>query len=191
MPLFRSNWRRSNAEQVYSLISVRARDPKFYLDYEVPDTVDGRFDLLLLHMFFILYPLQSKGSDAKDFGQALFDVMFANMDVALREMGVGDLSVGKKIKKMAKAFYGRMAAYSDAAGSDDPEILLSALKRNLYRDGDVSDRSLETIATYFRQQVTHISSQPVSGVLLGVVEFLPLAQAASESGGVEEVGAVS
>src|SRR5262245_48094906 len=95
---------------LYAAAIAQARQPVFYAGLRVPDTVDGRFELVALHVFLILQRLKSE-PEATPFAQALFDTMFADMDRNLREMGVGDLSVGKKVKAMAQGLYGRIAAY--------------------------------------------------------------------------------
>jgi cytochrome b pre-mRNA-processing protein 3 len=101
--------RRPDAAQVlYEAIVAAARHPVPYADWGVRDTVDGRFDMIALHAFLVLDRL--KGS-AEAFRQELVDELFRDMDRSLREMGVGDISVGKKVRKMAEVFYGRVAAY--------------------------------------------------------------------------------
>ena len=101
---------------LYEAIVAAARHPVAYAEWGVPDTLDGRFDMITLHMFLVLDRL--KGED-RAFRQELVDEFFRDMDRSLRELGVGDLSVGKKVRKMAEVFYGRLAAYDRAlAGSD-------------------------------------------------------------------------
>src|SRR5579885_2019728 len=98
------------AAALYRAVVAQARAPAFYVAYGVPDTLDGRFDLIALHMFLVLHRLKSD-TDASTVSQALFDIMFDDMDRSLREMGVGDLGVGRRVRAMAEALYGRMAAY--------------------------------------------------------------------------------
>jgi cytochrome b pre-mRNA-processing protein 3 len=118
---------------LYEAIVAAARRQKFYLDYGVADTVDGRFDMITLHMFLVLDRLRHGGAATENFRQQLTDGFFADMDHNLREMGVGDLSVGKKVRKMAEVFYGRVTAYSAAIGKEDG-ALTDALARNVYAD---------------------------------------------------------
>ena len=112
---------------LYNACVLQARQPEFYSAFGVPDTVDGRFDLLLLHVFMLMHRLDHE-ADAK---QELFDLMFADMDRSLREMGVGDMSISRKIKPMISAFYGRGQAYQRALDADDT-TLAATLRRNLY-----------------------------------------------------------
>ncbi|MEW5729648.1 MAG: ubiquinol-cytochrome C chaperone family protein [Pseudomonadota bacterium] len=122
------------AHSLYLAILAQARQPTFYADLGVPDTVDGRFDLIVAHAFLVMRRL-GRVEGGKDLSQALFDLMFADMDQQLREMGVTDLAVGRKVRQMAEAFYGRVAAYEKgmAAGR---EALAEAVARNLYRAED-------------------------------------------------------
>src|SRR5574340_1791889 len=99
------------AHQLYISVVEQARRSEFYLELAVPDSLDGRFDLLTLHMFLLLNRLGQGGRAFRGLGQALFDLMFADMDQSLRELGVSDTAVGGRVKAMARAFYGRVAAY--------------------------------------------------------------------------------
>jgi cytochrome b pre-mRNA-processing protein 3 len=125
------------SEALYGAIVAAARQEKFYATWNAPDTLDGRFDMLVLHMFLVLDRMRSFGKPSEQLRQALTDRFFAAMDAALREVGVGDLTVGKKVRKMAEAFFGRVTAY--AAGIEQGEVALSeALSRNIYADADSS-----------------------------------------------------
>jgi cytochrome b pre-mRNA-processing protein 3 len=115
----------TDARRLYGAIVAAARQERFYADWGVPDTLDGRFDMICLHMYLALSTLRGK----EQLRQKLTDDFFADMDRSLREMGVGDLSVGKKVRKMAEAFYGRITAYE--AAKDDPVELEKAIERNV------------------------------------------------------------
>jgi cytochrome b pre-mRNA-processing protein 3 len=115
------------------MIVTQAREPLFYQDLYpglgVPDTVNGRFDLLLAHLWMVLRRLR-QAEGGKDAAQALFDHFCADMDANLREMGVGDLAVPKRMQAFGEAFYGRSAAY-DLALSDGTEALAEAFCKNI------------------------------------------------------------
>ena len=162
------------AEQLYKQIVEQSRRPEFYVEGGVVDSVDGRFDLIALHVFFVLHRLKEANAGASPIAQRLFDVFFQNMDEGLREMGVGDLSVGSKIRKMAEAFYGRVAAYEDGLKSDQPEHLAEALRRNLYRASDVSHSTLSLMEKYVRRQTINLSRQKLDSLAAGGVTFEPL-----------------
>src|SRR3979411_2634123 len=107
------------AELAYRRVVEQARRPGFFTDCGVPDTVDGRFELICLHAFLYLHRLKREQQGAAGLGQRFFDMMFADFDRSLREMGTGDLSVGREIKRMAQAFYGRIEAYGGGLSSGD------------------------------------------------------------------------
>lgn len=167
--LFRSNRHQDSAHGLYLTAVQQARLPEFYLHWGVADTVDGRFDLLTLHVCLILARLAREGGGQKDLSQALFDLMFADMDVNLRELGVSDTGVGSRIKSMAKAFYGRLAAYTE--GLADRASLSSALERNLYRGRPVEPTVLAAMADYARQQSRSLAAQAVGELMEGRVVF--------------------
>jgi cytochrome b pre-mRNA-processing protein 3 len=120
---------RGTIEAIYGMIVTQAREPLFYRDLGVPDTVDGRFDLLILHLWMVLRRFRS-AHDAANASQGLFDRFCEDMDANLREMGVGDLTVPKRMQAFGEAFYGRAAAYDAAfaAGADAPAY---ALRKNI------------------------------------------------------------
>lgn len=161
---------RAAVQALYGAIVATARNPAFYAEWGVPDTLDGRFELIALHAFLAIRRLKQSGDNAA-FAQALFDTMFADLDRNLREMGVGDLSVGRQVKTMAKAFYGRVVAYERGlAGSDS---LDDALHRNLYGTVTPEVAQVATAAAYVRRQARALDAAPVGSLLAG--EF-PLAQ---------------
>jgi cytochrome b pre-mRNA-processing protein 3 len=120
---------RGTIEAIYGMIVAQAREPSFYRAFAVPDTVNGRFDMVLLHLWMVLRRLRPVDGGA-GLSQALFDHFCADMDANLREMGVGDLTVPKRMQKFGEAFYGRSAAY-DAALDAGGEALAQALCRNI------------------------------------------------------------
>jgi cytochrome b pre-mRNA-processing protein 3 len=98
------------ADRLYGAAVAQARNPAFYVECRVPDTLDGRFDLIVLHLCLLIRRLRREGETGATLAQALFDTTFDDMDRSLREMGVGDLGVGRRVKAMASAFYGRATA---------------------------------------------------------------------------------
>ena len=120
---------RGTIEAIYGMIVTQAREPLFYRDLAVPDTVNGRFDMLVLHLWMVLRRLKPIEGGA-GLSQALFDRFCDDMDANLREMGVGDLTVPKRMQAFGEAFYGRVAAY-DLAVADGREPLAQALCKNI------------------------------------------------------------
>jgi cytochrome b pre-mRNA-processing protein 3 len=142
-------------DALYAKAVAQARQPVFYDRGAVPDSVDGRFDLLVLHMFLLLHRLGAEGAEGRALAQKLFDLMFADMDQSLREMGVSDMSVGKRVKEMARAFYGRVEAYQ--AGLGDAAGLEAALARNLYRGSEVAPETVKGMSRYVTTQVERLA----------------------------------
>jgi cytochrome b pre-mRNA-processing protein 3 len=131
---------RGTIEAIYGMIVTQAREPLFYRDLAVPDTVNGRFDLLVLHLWMVLRRLRAM-ADGKSLSQTLFDRFCDDMDANLREMGVGDLTVPKRMQAFGEAFYGRAAAY-DLALSAGGEALAQALCKNIL-NGEKIDRATQ------------------------------------------------
>ena len=140
--LRKSAARKQLAQALYDILVVRAREPVFFTLFGVPDTIDGRFDLVALHAWLVLSRLKAAGDDRT--AQDLTDTIFTAFDEALREQGAGDMAMGRKMKAMADAFYGRLAAYQGAAGEDE---LAASLARNLWRGGAVDGRA-RALAAY-------------------------------------------
>jgi cytochrome b pre-mRNA-processing protein 3 len=152
--------------RLYGAIVAAARRPVPYASWGVPDTVSGRFDMIALHLFLVLNRLKG---EAPDFRQKLVDEFFADMDRSLREMGVGDLSVGKKVRKIAESFYGRVAAYEKAL-AEGGTALAAALVRNVYPDGE-PDGSGARLAAFVMTARAELQDQPASEIVAGTVRF--------------------
>jgi cytochrome b pre-mRNA-processing protein 3 len=162
------------AERLYAAAVAQARRPEIYADWRVPDTVDGRFDAIALHVFLVLHRLKAEGPVAAGLAQDLFDTMFADMDRSLREMGTGDLGVGRRVRAMAEGFYGRIAAYE--AGLDgDAAALAAALRRNLYGGLAVREALPESILTglcrYVHDNVALLADQGLADLAAGQIRF--------------------
>lgn len=128
--------RKQETRRLYDDLVSRARAPVFFTAFGVADSLDGRFDLLTFHAWLALKALKQGGHDAP--AQALTDMIFTGFDEAMREQGAGDMGISHKLKKMANAFYGRLAAYD---GAGDPAGLAAALAKNLWRGGAPDDRA--------------------------------------------------
>ena len=161
------------ADTLYLSIVKQSRQPEFYSECGVPDTPDGRYDMIVAHVVLILRRLRRAPSNTKDLAQGLFDLMFADMDQNLREMGVGDLAVGKRVKAMAKAFYGRLAAYDAALSNGDDAALRSALRRNLFRNATPTRGQVAAVASYMRREAARLDSEPLDILAAGGLRFGP------------------
>lgn len=158
------------ARATYAKMLDHIRQPVFYTRFGVPDSFDGRFDLLLVHAFMIIHVMGDDVSTAKGFNQALFDVMFADMDQTLREMGIGDMGVPKHMRRMMKAFNGRVQVYSNAIGDD--AAFEAALLRNLYGTVETPDMSaVKQMQGYIEAGVQSLRAQGADKILAEDVNF--------------------
>ena len=158
---------RSTIEAIYGMIVTQAREPLFYRDLGVPDTVNGRFDLLLLHLWLVLRRLKSTEA-AAELSQALFDHFCTDMDDNLREMGVGDLTVPKRMQAFGEAFYGRTAAY-DLALTDSDEALAQALCKNIL-NGQHIEKARE-LAAYAKDALAGLERADLAMLSSGAWRF--------------------
>ncbi len=140
-------------EAIYGMIVTQAREPVFYLELDVPDSVNGRFDMLLLHLWIVLQRFKS-ADGGTELSQALFDHFCIDMDDNLREMGVGDLTVPKRMQAFGEAFYGRSAAY-DRALTKGSEALAQALCKNIL-NGERIDEARQ-LARYTKAAITALA----------------------------------
>ncbi|WP_350334496.1 ubiquinol-cytochrome C chaperone family protein [Coralliovum pocilloporae] len=169
--LFRRNQPSDEVHQIYGVIVAQARQPSFYTHFGINDTVTGRFDMIVLHAFLLFHRLSVEDEAKRTFGQKVFDLMFKDMDRSLREMGVGDISVPKKVKKMVQAFYGRCQAYGEAVSPDaEPGALAAAVSRNLFPD-DKKELEAQALADYIRKNISRLSDCPVEEILSGQLSF--------------------
>lgn len=158
------------AQRVYAALLERVRAPVFYTALAVPDTFTGRFDLLVLHMFFVVNRLAREGQAGLDFNQALFDVAFADMDQTLREGGIGDMGVPKHMRRMMKAFNGRVHAYNDSL--QDDARLAESLARNVYALTKTPPEALARMKNYVHASVDLLEKLSLTDMLAGGM-FLP------------------
>ncbi|MCK5747013.1 MAG: ubiquinol-cytochrome C chaperone [Oricola sp.] len=174
--LFRKDPSFEAGRALYAAAVEQARQPALYRDFNAPDTVEGRFEQVALHVYLVMRRL--KGDEAaKKASQSLFDVMFQNMDDSLRELGVGDLQVGKKVRALAENFYGRIGAYEAALKDEAPAADLgAALARNIY--GVASSKDAEALADYVRAADAFLARQPAARIANGVVSFAPVERSA-------------
>lgn len=155
----------------YAAAVARARTPALYRDWGVADTLDGRFDAVALHVFLLMRRLKA-APEGVILARSLAEVMIADMDRSLREMGVGDMTVGRKVRDMAEALYGRIGAYD--AAFEDRTALAVALDRNLYGGEPGSERDAAVIAAYMLASAAALDAQDVGEILRGDARFAAL-----------------
>jgi len=155
---------------LYAAVVDRARRPALYEELGAPDTVEGRFELYTLHVVLLLDRLRRQGPQAAETAQALFDTYVKALDDALREMGVGDLSMGKKMRKLGEAFYGRVKSYEAAFEAlPDAEGLQALLGRTVYAGYDVSQAP--RLSRYVLAERDGLAAQPLPRLLEGRVTW--------------------
>jgi cytochrome b pre-mRNA-processing protein 3 len=192
LPFVGSSEQQILAHNVYVSLVEDARNPETFISCKINDTVDGRFDVIVLHLSLLLRRINEAKENATEnateedvvgltmLSEELIGVYNTDMDRNLREIGVGDMSVGKHVKKMAKAFYGRLLAYDEALSqwseNKDQTLMQEALKRNIYR-GQVGEDALQAMLEYVDGYRKHLNSISVESLLSGVLPKKNKAQA--------------
>ncbi|MGH6771417.1 MAG: ubiquinol-cytochrome C chaperone family protein [Xanthobacteraceae bacterium] len=181
--LFRRTPRESTIACLYGAIVAQARRPAFYRSYCVPDTVNGRFEMIVLHAVLVLGRLDAGDAADRQLGQAVFDLFCSDMDASMREMGVADIAVPRKMRAIGEAFYGRKRAYEAALAEPGVAALAGALARNLYGcTGSASAPGAEQLADYVRAAAHSLGEADIAAVRQGQPSFPnPLDAAAREA----------
>ena len=171
LPLFRRPPKRT-ITALYGVIVAQARTPRFYEDYAVPDTVLGRFDMVLLHAVLVLRRLRAGEARDHALAQELFDAFCRDMDHNLREMGISDQGVPREMRRVGEAFYGRAQAYDTALAADNDAALGEALARNVYAGRDAgSGAAVQALSAYVRETARALGDQPLEAFGSGEVRF--------------------
>ena len=163
---FFKNQDADSINRLYLSTVEQARHSYFYQVLKVPDTIDGRFDMIVLHVIIVLNRLKDEDKKTTRFAKQFLNYFFLDMDRNLRELGVSDLSVPKKMKKMAEAFYGRLAAYNESLKNDDLVSLAHAINRNLF-PGLVVDSQPKILARYMKCVTQELGTQLTENLLTG------------------------
>jgi cytochrome b pre-mRNA-processing protein 3 len=153
----------TTAEVIHAGLVAAARRPELYDGLDAPDTLPGRFEILVLHVALYLRRLKGQGPQADAVAQDLVDVLFKALDAQLREIGIGDMSVPKKMKAMASSFYDGAEQYDAALAAGDREAMSAALARIVYR-AERDERS-EALATYVFEAATALDRQDIEGLV--------------------------
>ncbi|MDR3515440.1 MAG: ubiquinol-cytochrome C chaperone family protein [Azospirillaceae bacterium] len=155
----------------YDRLVAQARLPGFYRDVGVPDSVDGRFELIVLHVYLLAERLRGQGRPADAFAQALMNRLVSDMDASLREMGISDLRVPREIKAMVVALRGRLVAYRQGMAAPDDRLLYDALDRNLFGTSEPAAGALAQMSAYVRREAAALAAQPLAVLLTGDIAF--------------------
>ena len=152
-------------EQLYRKALEASRNPELYLEFKVADSLDGRFDMLCLHVALIMRRLKAAEElRCAGFSQNLFDIFFADMDLTVREMGVGDLGVARRVRQMSEAYMGRLMAYSAHLDAKDTEGLAASLARNVSRTEKVQDKDRK-LAVYVENAAKKLENVEIERLL--------------------------
>ena len=141
---------------IYDQIISQSRSEEIYSKFGINDTLEGRFDFIILHYSIILIKINSFGKEGEDIAQRLFDFFMEDIDKNLREIGVSDIKIGKEVKKMSSAVIGRYNAYNSAIISQDNEKLKDALKNNIYRSSEINIKKIDKLIKYIWLQYNHL-----------------------------------
>ena len=169
--LFSGSETKKAARSLFIAIVAQSRLSEYFTVGGLPDTVNGRYEVLALNAFLIMHRLRGETRGA-ELARAVAEEIVLDFDRNLREMGVGDLSVGRKVKQLTQGFYGRLAAYADGLELGD-EALHAALRRNYFGDCTPTPLAIGRITTYLRRESEMLASQSVSALLAGNDEFGP------------------
>jgi cytochrome b pre-mRNA-processing protein 3 len=172
--LFRQRGPKIVGRQLYDSVVERARQPLLYTDFAVSDSIEGRFELYSLHVILLLHRLKGQGPQATDTAQALFDTFISQLDHALREIGVGDLSVAKKMRKLGEAFYGRAKHYDAALDAEADSELEALIGRTVFEGAGEAGR-VDALAAYVRRVRAALAAEPLETLLEGRVDWPELA----------------
>lgn len=168
--LFRPRQARIAGEALYAGLVDQARQPALYRDLGVADRIDSRFELYVLHLALLLNRLKGEGEAASETGQAVFDAFVGALDDSLRELGVGDLSVAKKMRKLGEAVYGRVVGYQNAVGDNDSVSLAGLIARAVYSE-EAPTAQADCLARYALSTSEALRAQRLEDILRGRVAW--------------------
>lgn len=163
---------RAITDALYAEIVAAARQPVLYAEWEAPDTPLGRFEMLALHMFLFQHRLRDEAGASRDIAQTLIDDFFADVEQSLRDFGIGDMGVPKRMKKLARMYYGRTAAYADALEREDRAALAAALERNV-RPDSLPWPQAEALAAHVIDTHKALAAQASDAIRAGTIHFPP------------------
>jgi cytochrome b pre-mRNA-processing protein 3 len=163
--------RREVAERVYRDLVKQARTPSFYRDLGVPDTPEGRFEMVGLHVALVVRRLRGAGAPGRALTQELVDLLFADVDEGLRHIGIGDLSMGKHVKRLAGYFYARLRALDEALDAVPVAPLAPMLRTNVYHNASPGQHQLTALASYLLAADAALRVQPSARVLAGDIAW--------------------
>jgi len=166
---------------LYETLTSAARQPALYEAMDVPDTVMGRFEMLAAHVILFLRRTAAGDTAVQALGQEIVDEFFLDIDHSIRELGIGDMSVPKKMKKLGRMFYGRMRAYAEALSTGDDGAMADALRRNIHPNGEVTTDGMRLCAVYLAEADRRLALLDDAAIARGEISF-PVPEAAARAG---------
>jgi cytochrome b pre-mRNA-processing protein 3 len=165
--------RKEAAEKIYDAIVAQSRNPSFYIRCGVPDTLSGRFDMLVIHMFIVLQILKLGGREGQLLAQEIVEAFIREMDTMVRDLGVSDRNVPKEVRKIAQLFYGQLLAYSTALQRNEPKLLAGEVWKSFQSSEGNKQQPVasESISTYIQQSIKSIQEMPLNMLLQGNIRF--------------------
>lgn len=154
----------------YDQLTAASRNPAFFLDYGVPDTVMGRFEMVSIVMILFFRRTRASDTSGQELAQEIVDAFFQDLDHAIREIGIGDVAVPKRMKKFAAMFYGRLESYAKALDDRDAGALADALARNIH-PGKAEAADMSALATYMLEAEKTLAEEPEDRVQTGSLVF--------------------
>jgi cytochrome b pre-mRNA-processing protein 3 len=161
------NHNRTIVDRQYAALGATAREPAFYADLDVPDTVMGRFEMLSLVMILFFRRTRRSETSGQEIAQEIVDAFFQDIDYSIRELGIGDNSVPKRMKKLAGMFYGRLESYSAAMDGKDRDMLAAALRRNIYPLANGDAPTMVGLANWMMAAEGHLTDIPEAAIATG------------------------
>ena len=158
-------------ERQYAEITGAARSPVFYESMGVPDTVMGRFEMISIHLILYLRRTGSAGDASRGLAQDLVDAFFEDVDYSIRELGIGDMGVPKRMKKLAKMFYGRVKSYGQALDAGDRQGLVDALRRNLHPETGDEAPPMQALSDWMIATARTLEDVPEEKLAAGLLTF--------------------
>jgi len=168
--------RKEAAEKIYDAIVAQSREPSFYLHCSVPDTLSGRFDMLVIHMFIVLQILKIGGREGQLLAQEIVEAFIREMDTMVRDLGVSDRNVPKEVRKIAQLFYGQLLAYSTMMQRSDMNGLAEEIWKSFQSadgpgEGEEHPVAADELCTYIVQSIKNIQEMPLNMLLQGNIRF--------------------
>jgi len=181
---FSGDRRGAQVTDLFTAVVERARAPVFYRDLGVPDSLDGRFEMVALHAFLVMRRLKGQGAAAGSLSRRLYETMIDNFEKSLMEMGVGDTGIGRRVKTIARGMAGRIRAYDEALADPDPRRLEVALDNNVYGTvvAGVDPAVPAALAAYVRACAAALDAQALESLMEGKPDFAALPDAETRNG---------